>query len=292
MATSILSNLPPVEYCTIGRASEITECSVNDMLHMGYIGEINLCILVNNCPAMLSAYDFHRKETCNSNTHLDSILQAYFFEQCSHLAKFIKSPKQNITYKDDYRLLSCFGDISGLWALWGKSLEELYLTGETSRTYPLTPPGYLDSKLMLNGITLSVVTIHSFSDALLKQSGFNVSNYRKKVNITSEDIYITRNDLINILIAKDKGVTLSTLFSEQKTKMLSEPQSKERITYKQTSMIASLLGIIGFTDDELRNISEKEINDRLTKLATSKNITIQSPDKNTWNDWLSRAGKR
>ncbi|MWL34263.1 hypothetical protein GQM17_24615, partial [Escherichia coli] len=128
--------------------------------------------------------------------------------------------------------------------------------------------------------------------ALLKQSGFNVSNYRKKVNITSEDIYITRNDLINILIAKDKGVTLSTLFSEQKTKMLSEPQSKERITYKQTSMIASLLGIIGFTDDELRNISEKEINDRLTKLATSKNITIQSPDKNTWNDWLSRAGKR
>ncbi|EFH7934289.1 hypothetical protein GJO05_22875 [Escherichia coli] len=57
-------------------------------------------------------------------------------------------------------------------------------------------------------------------------------------------------------------------------------------------MIASLLGIIGFTDDELRNISEKEINDRLTKLATSKNITIQSPDKNTWNDWLSRAGKR
>ncbi|MBN3080950.1 hypothetical protein H4F49_09885 [Pectobacterium polaris] len=64
-------------------------------------------------------------------------------------------------------------------------------------------------------------------------------------------------------------------------------------TAKQFSMIAFLLELLGFSSTDLRSgLSGSEINNRLGQLAARKGIEHITVDKNTWTDWLNRAGKR
>ncbi|MCL6335888.1 hypothetical protein EXT66_19130 [Pectobacterium carotovorum subsp. carotovorum] len=304
-----INNIPAMEYCTIPRAAEILNCKIADIIHFSEIGAIEFCIMLREFEASL-LFPF---EWTVPNTWESRFSKLHSFVNKSPLSRFrpkanfnpsTEPSEQKIKYSYQHKnspgLRKPLLFISGLWSLsimsnqtafFGKlkanqkvSLTALDFSLKEADEPFITNEGLSNDELMV----VCPPTEHLYPNGgLLDQN-----KVTSIATLTIEDLYITKTQIEKIY--HGIGNELPN-YINGKIAQPSEFQdivTSERITAKQSSMIAHLMILNGFSEDELRNMSGESISKKLSEMAARLAIKPLDVDKNTWIDWLKRAGKR
>lgn len=232
------------------------DCTVDDMIHWGSIGAVELCCRLNELPVLMSVF----------NDKYENI------EWSPKDEFFAFSPFSKANFDEIELSLQHHGSISGFWPITTDDIELI----ETNNSISLMFSNYLlpfDKSLKVHCI---VNNLSSDDD----------------MRITQNDLWITSDNLKKLHDAIHSDIELPNIYNNtelaEKGKIFSAPQPSGRVTNKQSSMIKSLILLNPNISKELID-RPYELFTELVKMFAKANIPCPVSDGNTLKNWLERA---
>lgn len=190
--------LPPLEYCTLKRAAEILECAASDLLNWAATGRIEVCVYLDYADADIwlpgnqdnnpEVYDYLKNAYgyIGPNSHIDvqESKDVGYFHDLARKDRQMHGAKLFLRHTRNQRYIRAY--LSGLW-----SLFIIPLTLET-RGY-IEIPKYDPENIRVLKIRPADVS-HFFITPFQLRSNSHLK-------ITINDLYITRTQIENLLIA-------------------------------------------------------------------------------------------
>lgn len=246
------NNIPPLEYCSLKRASALLGCEIEDLWHWQDIGAVRFAVNLKKVQMGCGIFhpeDFH----CSS---LDEDEQKHLI---ANALITLGRNQKGFTF-------SCLG-------------------GPTLISHAI------NINIECSGVFCFEGRINKNTPNEWYATGFNRCAENKYVQIfirgdvsctvfNEEDLLMVRDDIERVYSAIANGEFVSL-----------EPDSgvkEPRITVHQSNMILSLLKIAGLSEDDIFNLSPANLNKKIAQLAASKGVTSPQPDKETWGKWRGR----
>lgn len=205
--------LPPLEFCNIKRASEILKCTVDDLMHLGAIGAIELCIMFDNIPSSLLVRGFStewegdKKKILSAFNSIEGKTKDYlFFDKTDFFSKF-KIEKENITTfsfnagRSEMAVL-LLGMAHGLWALTYQDVNILKVKQEhvIKTLYPERHLSFQDNN--------ELYCVLYGKDLFHSEWNNRVAYGFESVNVNVNDLLISRRTIDKIYETMIKGSQL------------------------------------------------------------------------------------
>lgn len=253
------NDIPPLEYCSLNRATRLLGCEIDDLWHWQNIGAIRFAIDIGTDVPMNGA--IFPPESDENTIKLESVI-------------------------DMVKLISDAVVYHGLY----KKGFEFTLTGD-----PAISNGQINFEGLCGGVFNFELTINRNNPERWGSKNFVRIEENEYADLfirvgelsdldgQEDKLFITRAYIEEIHNAKENGFYLSS-----KGYVGRRSLPTVRITSYQSEMIASLLRIVGFSDDEIHNLPAEQINTKLGQMAAVKGVRIAQPDKNTWAKWRER----
>ncbi|AMR39173.1 hypothetical protein LG71_25745 [Pluralibacter gergoviae] len=246
------NNMPPLEFCTLERASRLLGCEVDDLWHWQDIGVLRFSTKLQK--TQMGCGVFHPDELdCASLS--DEEQKTLLTHALLSLGRNQKG--FNFSYLGEPTLISqainvnveCCGVFCFEMKIDRSAPDEWYSKG-FSRV--------AESKLAIIFIRGDI----------------------PQMELNEKDLLIIRDDIEAIYSAIATGEFVRL-----------EPESgikAPRVTVHQSGMILSLLKIAGLSDDDIFHTSPANLNKKIAQLAASKGVNAPQPDKDTWAKWRGR----
>ncbi len=196
----------PIEFCSIHRAAEILKCRIDDLLHLGEIGAIELCVLLNGLPSSLMLRGFPRVKEFDKRKVLEklhSIIgtsnEFIVFDVKNTFTKFEIEKEVIGTFRHPQghgeRIALLSGRAVGLWALTYQDLHYLIRKGEHNikTLYP-------ENHLAFQSAT-GIYPIMSIKEMLAP----NLNDKNDYINMVVDDLILSRNTIDKIYEAMLSG---------------------------------------------------------------------------------------
>ncbi|MEB8214404.1 hypothetical protein NGI10_14760 [Raoultella ornithinolytica] len=253
------NDIPPLEYCSLARAARLLGCEVDDLWHWQNIGAIRFAVDIGKEVSMSGAV-FPPEGDENS----------YHIETDADMARLIGSAS---IYLGGYKKGFDFRVTNNPFISEGN----INFQGTCSGVFDFELT--IDRKLPRQWAEKNFVRVaeNDFVDLFIRVAGM------KDLEATEDSLLITRAYVEEIHNAKNNGFYLCST-----NHINHSVASPVRITSYQSDMIASLLRIIGFSEDEVQNLPAEQLNTKLSQMAAVKGVRISNPDKNTWSKWRER----
>lgn len=201
--------IAPLEFCSIQRASEILKCSTEDLMHLGKIGAIELCVLIKNLPSTLMIRGFPRKKDFDDNSVKDKFNSiglktdgSLYFDKDDPFTRFKIEREVTGTFRHyaghSERMVLLSGLARGLWALPHQTVER-FSKDNKEKVKTLYPERHL---LFQKSTDLYPVL---YLNELFKPVKDRLFDGR---SFSMDDLLLSRRTINNIYEAMDKGVQL------------------------------------------------------------------------------------
>nr|WP_321269047.1 hypothetical protein [uncultured Tolumonas sp.] len=251
-----LPALPQIAYCKLNRASRLLESDIEDLLHWGAIGAIDLCCCLDGF-----VVDFITFVDKSSEDFIAWVPDCKFI----NLTPFANISLSSWDIKPPFD-----GTLNGYWSLTYDSLRKIENHGK---------------------ISINDVWVYSMStDGIYAQSKLERKLRDEDLFITLDDLWITYPNLEKIHNVLTKGTMLSHIYNDvnlaQKIQNHTQPP-QIRVTAKQSQMIKALIQVHPDLKD-LINTPHSLFN-KLELLLGSRGILCPALDSNTIADWLKKA---
>lgn len=248
-----IPNLLPLAYCTLDRAAKMLACTIDDLIHWGSIGAIELCCRLNELPVFMLVFDDKYQNISWSP-----------IEEC-----FPFTPLSTANFDEVKLSPSHYGSIFGFWPI---IAEQIALIEE-----------HKSISLILSNYLLS------FHEGLQVLCIVNELSSDEDVYITKNDLWITFDNLKKIYDAIYLGAELPNIYNNselaKKGRKSQQKQSSGRVTNKQFSMIKSLIQLNKNIKNELID-RPYELFSVLEKMFAKEKIPCPVSDGNTLKEWL------
>lgn len=184
----------PLEYCRLDRAARLLGCEISDLIHWGAIGAINLCYYLHNENVFMGFLNYLTKET---KTAIEGQLQiGYSITPYAHI------------FSEDSNRLNFI--VWGMFPLTSRNIQTL------EQGQPLTK---INAEFFVKN-----------DDGV--ESRFSLSMSQPKENddldklITTDDIWVTKPDLVKLQNAITTGI-LANIYNSEEMAELNRRQTQE-----------------------------------------------------------------
>lgn len=207
----------PFLYCKLDRAAKLLNCEPIDLIHLGVVGGIELCIMLRGFYSEV----FLTKEHLLLGDEL-ALIKRF----CQYSAFRFKEIDKDKSWMDGIEWVSeeifcAKGYADGLWAL-TDGIENLECFGEMTH----------HGTLFLPGSNQNIVISHTVE--------LDEKNPYLPVNITLNDVYITKSDIDKIMSGNIGELSINTKVRDD----IYEVKSVSRITEnKKNKLIKALIEI-------------------------------------------------
>lgn len=273
------NGIPRLEFCSIGRATQLLSCEEADIHQWISLGIVERCIklpkpmsgrveIYTDTDIDLLKLDYQGALSLSLELGLSQLV-------CDYDGHIDKEKTFLGVYAHEVDVT-----ISGIWNTHTLRLEnpneyEEYIDGndkELIYVNTFLPLEYGDLVKFLIVVTDEVLAFKS------------------------EDYVISGNDIEMLYNAGCTGEKLyrksvyESLYENNYKKMKMGDIPEIKVTVHQIDMIKGLMRLLDFTDDEIKNSSATEINNKLSLLAVNKKTTCRTPDQKTWDKWRQKMG--
>ncbi|EBM2190255.1 hypothetical protein DWD10_08635 [Salmonella enterica] len=246
------NNMPPLEYCSLSRASKLLGCEVEDLWHWQDIGAIKFAVNLGE-DILMRCSVFHPDD-----------------KECSLLSK------------DEQQKLKLYA-----FMLLGNNRRGFGFSSINNSVYISEA---INFDVICSGVFCFERTINKletnnwYKSAFLRIESCKYATVFIRGEISSREfqeneLLITRSAIEDIYSAIRNGFYISCEDAVI---------SPVRVTIYQSDMIASLLQMVGLSKNEVFNLSADALNKKLGQLAARKGIHVPQPDKATWSKWRDR----
>lgn len=267
-----MENLLPLEYCKLDRAARLLGCEVDDLIHWGKIGAIDLCLRRPGIGTLAPNIRWDGTEQSSDNLlvsvfeNLDISLGSYSI--LSSVAGYSPIPSFDLLPEDDICRTHVL--FSGFWVF--GAIHIIELGSVCSDVFVITP---YDSK---NNGVLGLIAPQEREDFQ---------------PISKEDLWIMRPDLEKLKKAIDSGDYLPNIYNN--TELAEKNRAQElkssldtppRITAKQSDVIKALV----LLNPDLKELVDKpeRLTTKLDQLCAGK-VKVTLPTGKSMGDWLGKA---
>lgn len=207
----------PFLYCKLDRAAKLLNCEPVDLIHLGVVGGIELCVMLQGFHSEV----FLTKEQLLAGDELISIKQ---FGQYSafHFKKEDKDKSwmEDIEWESE-EVFCAKGYAYGLWVL-TDGIEHLEYSGEMIHRGALFQPGSNKSIVISNSV------------------GLDENDSYSSVTVNFNDIYITKSDIDKVMSGNVGELSINTKVGGD----VCEVKSVSRVTEnKKNKLIKALIEI-------------------------------------------------
>lgn len=246
------NNIPPLEYCSLSRASRLLGCEVEDLWHWQDIGAIKFAVNLGKDIFMRCTVFSPDDKECSLLSKDEQ--QTLEFNALMELGQgrrgFTFSPINDSTYISQGINFDVI--CSGVFCF--------------ERTINRLEPNdwYKSPFLRVEDCKYATVFIHG---------EISVREFQEN------EIFITRTAIEDIHFAIKNGFYI---------KSVGNTTSPIRVTIYQSDMIASLLQMVGLSKEEISNLSADALNKKLGQIGARKGVHVPQPDKATWSKWREK----
>ncbi|MBE0150223.1 hypothetical protein ABQ366_07280 [Serratia fonticola] len=207
----------PFLYCKLDRAAKLLNCEPIDLIHLGVVGGIELCVMLKG---------FYSEVFLTKEQLLPGDEQALIKRFCQYSSFHFKKKDKNKSWMEEIEWVSdeifcAKGHAYGLWVL-TDGIEHLEHFGEMTH----------QGSLFLPGSNHHIVISHTV--------GLDEKNPYPPVNITLNDVYITKSDIDKIMSGKVGELSINTRVRDD----IYEVKNVSRITEnKKNKLIKALIEV-------------------------------------------------
>ncbi|MFH7564523.1 hypothetical protein [Oceanimonas smirnovii] len=284
-----LPPLPPIEYCTIERAAKLLDCEISDIIHWGAIKAISLAIRLSDVQASvyLDKNDQFLIETENKIVSGEELTWKEMINSQNWYGRYSLFVVERAAEEGEPTFPSpcddgfgVIGRCNGLWGMDSSILKQL--EGKESITVGVVL-GFNLFPLVHDGVDRPSVVL------------FPDPGAGERINLTINDIWITKPDLTRIYQSLISGEEMENVHNNDKMAKLFLQQEKEKVKkaprghINQFRFIKALLESHPSIDHD--SLSKPgRLCEELGKIFSSAGLTTIPPDEKTLKDWLSKAG--
>lgn len=208
----------PFLYYKLDRAARHLECEIHDLIHLGVIGGIELCVMLSGleCEIITEDEGLIKNDVSVSHPAIRRNLTSYSYFDFSAISRHGEGWEPEIEEEDE-GIFSAKGYAHGLWALSdGVSCLEfanemnhegaLFLPGSNGRVVisPLVVDGQFNATITLNDIYITKDDVKRIKDGRVSDTDFKVSsksNERNKLSyVTTKASENKKDKLIKAMI--------------------------------------------------------------------------------------------
>ncbi|EEP9808256.1 hypothetical protein PP836_003910 [Salmonella enterica] len=246
------NNIPPLEYCSLSRASRLLGCEVEDLWHWQDIGAIRFSVNLGEGILMKCGVFSPDDRECSllSEDEQQTLRVKAQMILGQNQRGFRFSPIDKPAYIS--QAINFDVTCSGVFCF-----EKPINKSEPNNWYK-------SSFIRIEECKYATVFIHG---------EINAREFHES------ELLITRGIIEDIYSAIKNGF----YFTSENAMTPSV-----RVTVYQSDMIASLLQMTGFSKDEIFNLSADMLNKKLGQIAARKGVYVPQPDKATWSKWRER----
>lgn len=282
-----MSKFLPLEYCRLDRAARMLECEIDDLIHWGAIGAIDLCLQISSIKCDI----VDQRDSVSPDSEFSS---SDTFYVNNGLACFWRDKKYKYSIQDR-RTLKIKDAINYAVTVSPSDVDEFeYDQARCGGFWPLPRGVFLsleasdDGRYQLYG---SMTLCCRESDGLVF-AGVFFDN--EDLYLTSSDLWITRKDIETLRDAlnTDNPVLPNIFNNDEISAKVREQECNvqaevaPRTTTKQSDVIKALI----LLNPDLKELINKpsKLTDRIDQLCTGK-IKVTLPTEKSMAKWLDNS---